>query len=137
MITATDTPAETSVGPSRLADRIGRTLLALCAAATLVAFADGITRVAEAPDEWLLTEFWRTAAYLVFAGLWAFLAAAPRKQRGMWELLLLHKIIVTVQALVVIDAPGAVTTAWIDGVVSAATLAAYFLCHGWLAWRLR
>jgi hypothetical protein len=49
--------------------------------------------VTAAPAEWVLTEFWRTAAYLVFAGMWALLAARPRSQRGMWELIVLHKVL--------------------------------------------
>ncbi|MDR7276286.1 hypothetical protein [Catenuloplanes atrovinosus] len=121
--------------PSRTADRIGRTLLALCAAATMVAFANGITRVASAPDDYLLTEFWRTVAYLVFTGLWVLLAWAPRAQRGVWELILLHKGVVTVQALLFLHLPGAVLTAWIDGTVTAVTVAALILCRGWQSWR--
>ncbi|MYW90775.1 hypothetical protein G3I59_09175 [Amycolatopsis rubida] len=126
---------DTAAGPASWADRIGRTLLALCAASTLVAFADGITRIGDAPAEYVLTEFWRTTAYLVFAGLWAFLAVAPRTQRGMWELLLLHKTLVTVQAIAYIDLPYAVRTAWIDGLLVVATVVAYVLCRGWYAWR--
>jgi hypothetical protein len=126
---------ETAAGPAPWADRIGRTLLALCAAATLVAFAEGTTLIANTPEEYVLTEFWRTTAYLVFAGLWAFLAAAPRTQRGMWELILLQKVLVTVHALVYLDLPGAVRTAWIDGAVVVATVVAFVLCRGWRTWR--
>jgi len=123
--------------PSRGADLVGRSLLALCALATMVAFADGLTRIAEAPAEWVLTEFWRTTAYLVFAGMWALLAVWPRSLRGVWELILLHKVLVTVQALLFLDLPYAVQTAWIDGAVVAATVAAWVLCRGWLTWRRR
>jgi hypothetical protein len=121
--------------PSPGADRLGRALLALCAAATLVAFADGITRIAGAPDDYVLTEFWRTTAYLVFAGMWALLAVAPRAQRGMFELILLQKVLVTAQALLVMGLPGTLQTAVIDGAVVAATAAAYVLCRGWYAWQ--
>lgn len=133
--TASPRTGNTSADPAPWADRIGRTLLALCALSTLVAFADGITRIANAPAEYVLTEFWRTTAYLVFAGLWAFLAAAPRTQRGMWELLLLHKVLVTVHAIAYIDLPYAVRTAWIDGAVVVATAVAFVLCRGWYTWR--
>jgi hypothetical protein len=121
--------------PSRGADLTGRVLLWICAASTMVAFAGGIIRIGVAPPEWVLTEFWRTTAYLVFAGMWAMLALWPRAQRGMWELILLQKTLVTVQALLFLDLPYAVMTAWIDGAVVIATVAAWFLCRGWLTWR--
>lgn len=116
------------------ADRIGRTLLALCAIATVGAFVDGIGRTSDAPDDYVLTEFWRTTAYLVFAGMWALLAIAPRAQRGMFELILLQKTVVTVQALIVMGRPGSARTAAIDGALVVATLTAYVLCRGWYAW---
>jgi hypothetical protein len=122
---------------SPVAERIGRSLLALCAIATIVAFVDGIGRVSNAPDDYVLTEFWRTTAYLVFAGLWALLALAPRAQRGVFELILLQKTLVTVQALIVMGLPGTTQTAIIDGALVIATLTAYVLCRGWYAWRHR
>ncbi len=131
----TATTAAPTGAPPRAADLAGRALLSLCALSTAAAFADGVTRVAAAPAEWVLTEFWRTAAYLVFAGMWALLAVRPRSQRGMWELILLHKMLVTIHALLLLDLPGAAQTAWVDGVLVAATLVAWVLCRGWLAWR--
>jgi peptidoglycan/LPS O-acetylase OafA/YrhL len=121
--------------PAPWADRTGRTLLAIDALATLGAFAQGIPRVADAADEQLLTEFWRTTAYIVFAGMWALLAIAPREQRGMWELILVQKIAVTLLAIVSIGKPEAAQTAVIDGFVVVTTVAAYVLCRGWYTWR--
>ncbi|MDI5975598.1 hypothetical protein [Amycolatopsis magusensis] len=123
------------VAPARWADRTGRTVLAVDTVATLGAFATGIPLVLDAADEHVLTEFWRTTAYLVFAGLFTLLAVAPRKQRGLWELILVHKIAVTGFALIVIDKPAAVLTAAIDGVLVLTVVAAYVLCRGWRAWR--
>ena len=121
--------------PAPWADRTGRALLAFDALATLGAFAQGIPRIADAADEQVLTEFWRTTAYIVFAGMWALLAIAPRKQRGMWELILVQKIAVTLFALASIGKPEAVQTAVIDGFVVVTTVAAYILCRGWYTWR--
>jgi hypothetical protein len=136
MTTATrPTAATTADLPAPWADRTGRTLLAIDAIATLGAFAQGIPRIVNATDEQLLTEFWRTTAYIVFAGMWALLAIAPRKQRGMWELILVQKIAVTLFALVSISKPEAVQTAIIDGFVVVTTVAAYILCRGWYTWR--
>ncbi|GAB3457254.1 hypothetical protein [Actinophytocola sediminis] len=135
MSTVTTAAARTTTPPGRLGDRIGRTMLAIDAIATLGAFAQGIPRVIDAADEHVLTEFWRTTAYLVFAGMWAMLAIAPRKQRGMWELILLQKILVTLFALISLDKPEAGQTAIIDGFVVVTTVAAYFLCRGWVTWK--
>jgi hypothetical protein len=90
--------------------------------------------VTAAPAEWVLTEFWRTAAYLVFAGIWALLATRPCSQQGMWELIVLHKALVTIQTLLVLDLPGAARTACVDGALVAATVTAWVLCRGWLTW---
>lgn len=122
-------------GPARWADRTGRTLLALCAAATLLAFGDGISKIVNASDAQLMQEFWRTTAYLVFAGLWAILAIAPRKYPGIWELVLVQKIAVSVFALALLDKPEAVRNATVDSSLVVATIAAYVLCRGWYTWR--
>lgn len=122
-------------GPAPWADRVGRTLLAFDAVATLGALATGIPRIIDSDDAHLLTEAWRTLAYIVFAGLWALLAVAPRRQRGLWELLLIHKIAITAFALVVIDKPEAPMHVIVDGVLVVTTIAAYILCRGWYTWR--
>ncbi len=121
--------------PPRWADRTGRTLMAVDALATLGALAGGIASVRSSTDQHLMTEAWRTFAYIVFAGLWAIIAVAPRRQWGIWELLLVHKSAVTVFAIAnlgVPDAPGHVV---IDGSLVVSTGLAYVLCRGWEAWR--
>ncbi|BCJ61804.1 hypothetical protein [Micromonospora endophytica] len=136
MTTHTDIAAAPAVAaPTRWQDRTGRVLMAITAAVTLVPFVEGLTRLGDLPEELILTEYWRTCAYIVFAGMWAMLAVAPRKQRGMWELLLFHKIAVTVQAAFILDVPRAELTLIADAFVSATTIAAYLLCRGWHTWR--
>jgi hypothetical protein len=122
-------------GPAPWADRTGRGLMIFAAIATLVAFADGIRIMLDVPDDRLLSEGWRTFGYLVFAGLMALLAAAPRRQPGLWELLLLHKIAVTVFAFSNADLPDAQTTGLIDLGLVVTTALAYVLCRGWSSWR--
>ena len=85
--------------PARWADLTGRTLMAITGISTLIPFVNGISRVAGAPEAYMLTEWWRTTAYLVFAGLWGLLAWTPRRQPGIWELLLIQKTAVSVFAL--------------------------------------
>jgi hypothetical protein len=122
-------------GPTTLADRIGRGLLALCAVATLGAFVRGLQVMTTVSDERLITEAWRTFAYLVFAGLWVMLAVAPREQRGVWELVLVQKTAITAFALVSFDKPEAPMTFGVDLSLVVATAVAYVLCRGWYGWR--
>ncbi|MEU8201827.1 hypothetical protein [Streptosporangium sp. NPDC049046] len=134
MTAETGVPA-TAGRPSPLADRIGRTLMAVNAAATLVPFANGIFLMNSFSDDRLVTEAWRTFAYIVFAGLWAILAVAPRRQWGLWELLLFQKGAITVYCFVMWDKPDAMQTAFIDLFVVTTTAVAYVLCRGWISWR--
>lgn len=102
--------------------------MAIIGLSTLIAFAN-------APEAYMLTEFWRTTAYLVFAGLWGLLALAPRRQRGIWELLLIQKTAVSVFALVNLGATDSVRDSISDSSLVVATAVAYVLCRGWQAWR--
>lgn len=121
--------------PTPLADRIGRGLLALCSIATVGALVQGIQITSQVSDERVITEAWRTFAYIVFAGLWAMLAIAPRSQRGIWELVLVQKIAITVFALIAFDLPDAQKTFFVDLSLVVATAIAYVLCRGWYGWR--
>ncbi|MDD7966014.1 hypothetical protein [Actinomycetospora lemnae] len=121
--------------PGRTADRVGRGLLVLDALAALAAFAGGLAAVATAPPDLLVVEGWRTFGYLVFVGLWTMLVLRPRGAPGVWELVFLHKIAMVVFALVVLDAPGAVTALGVDAVLIVTTAVAYVLTRGWLSWR--
>lgn len=121
--------------PTPLADRIGRGLLALCGIATLGAFAQGISIMTTVAPERLMSEAWRTFAYLVFVGLFAMLIVAPRTQRGSWELVFGHKIAITVFAIAAGDTPDAKATWPIDLALVLVTAVAYVLCRGWYGWR--
>lgn len=130
------TAHESTAGrPARWADLTGRTLMAITGISTLIPFVNGISRVAGAPEAYMLTEYWRTTAYLVFAGLWGLLALAPRRQRGIWELLLIQKTAVSVFALVNLGATDSVRDSISDSSLVVATAVAYVLCRGWQAWR--
>lgn len=129
--------AHTDDQTSASADRIGRVLLALCAIATLGAFTYGISILLTVSPDRLMSEAWRTLAYLVFTGLYIMIITAPRNQRGPWELIFLHKIAITVFGIVAAtsNTPDAATTWPIDLSLVAATAVAYVLCRGWQGWR--
>ena len=139
MTTTTATPAAPAVAPAppgRRADLIGRGIMALNAVAALGAFATGIAITATVSDDRLISELWRTLAYVVFAGMWTLLTIAPRRHPGLWELILFHKIAITVYCFVMWDRlADAPTTALVDLGVAVTTLVAYVLCRGWQAWR--
>src|SRR4051812_15432864 len=90
-----DTPA------ARRLDTIGRALLWLATVATLIAFIGSFWIVADASDDRIWVEFWRTTAYGVFAGLFAMLALAPRTRWGVWELVFAQKVTVTAFGLLI------------------------------------
>jgi hypothetical protein len=120
---------------SILADRIGRSLMAFNAFLTIGAIAYGITQLAQATPDTIVVEAWRTFGFLVFFSLNLLVAIWPRQIAAAWELILLHKIAVTVFAIAVGTAPEAEATAWIDGWLVLSTILAYVLTRGWTAWR--
>ncbi|PRX96692.1 hypothetical protein [Allonocardiopsis opalescens] len=128
------TPTAPADAPTRTQDRIGRGINVLNVLATLVALANGILIVLNAPDETLVVETWRTLGYVVFAGMWALLVFWPRSLPGVWELVLFHKIVVTILYFSYGDVPDAVQAGFIDLGVSVATVIAYVLCRGWTSW---
>jgi len=127
----------TVAAPTSWPDRIGRGLMVLATLATFVAFADGVRRMSVVSNDRLWVEGWRTFAYLVFAGMCALLAAGPRAQRGVWELLLGHKTALVVFAAMVGNIPEARLAGFVDLWLVATVGLAYVLCRGWEGWRTR
>lgn len=102
---------------------------------TVGALIYGVTMLLQASPDTLVVEAWRTFGFLVFLSLNLMVAIWPRQIAGAWELILLHKVAVTVFAAAVGGANEAQATAWIDGWLVITTISAYVLCRGWLAWR--
>ncbi|MEV1330359.1 hypothetical protein AB0J20_12370 [Micromonospora costi] len=142
MVTSSSTvPAASARSPRSGRDRIAGIMLWLAAVgaagAALTAFstawgADGGTKVVET---------WRAYGLVVFAGLFVLLALAPRSYRGVWELVIFHKVALTVTALFYAAHGGIADTATIigwDGTVSVLLVGAYVLTRAWTpspAWR--
>jgi hypothetical protein len=118
-----------------LRDTAGRGVMVLTALSTLVAFADGLRRIRAASDDRLWIEGWRTFGYVVFAGLFAVLAARPRRSPGIWELTFGHKLAMVIYGAAIGDVFEAVIASRIDlGVVVMITIG-WVLCRGWESWR--
>lgn len=120
----------------RLRDRVGRVLLWLAAAAAVAAALGGYGAAADAQPAVTVVETWRAYGFLVFAGLFALLAVRPRGYRGVWPLVIFHKVAMTVTALVYTRNPAIEGTGSIlvwDGALSVLLVLAFVLCRGWVA----
>ena len=112
--------------------------MALAAAGAVLAAIPALVALPDAARESALVEAWRAYGLLVFAGLFALLARRPLALRGLWELVLLHKLALTLTAALLAARGGAADTGTVlvsDGALSALLLTAYVLCRGWSAGR--
>ncbi|GAA2691176.1 MULTISPECIES: hypothetical protein [Actinosynnema] len=116
-------------------DRVGRALAGVNALLALGAFGAGALALGDVPDDHLVVESWRATGFLVFAGLWAVLAAHPRRTPALWELVLVHKVALTAVALTVAHTGEGIGAALVDGWLAVSTAVAYAACRGWRAWR--
>ncbi|MFC9862805.1 MULTISPECIES: hypothetical protein [unclassified Streptomyces] len=122
--------------PSRRWDRVGRGLMALNSAVTFVVFVNGFFLMADASDDRLMVEGWRTFGYLVFSAMWAMLAYRPRRVPAIWEMVIFHKVAATVLAFTILDTTEGMRSSITDTSVAALTVFAYVVCRGWESWRV-
>ncbi|MCE9651444.1 MAG: hypothetical protein K8R18_17630, partial [Parvibaculum sp.] len=112
--------------------------LALSSAAV---FVNAIFELRSFGPERINVETWRSFGFLVFAGLYALLAFFPRRMPGVWELVVFHKVSVSVFLSFFggasPDASVAGTTDTIilvDSILAGTTLVSYVLAQGWRSW---
>ncbi|MFC4044600.1 hypothetical protein ACFO1B_39850 [Dactylosporangium siamense] len=142
MITNSSTVSTTSArSPRSGRDRIARIMLWLAAVGAVGAALTAAGAVWDADGSTKVVETWRAYGFVVFAGLFVLLALAPRSYRGVWELVIFHKVALTMTALLYAahgDIADTATIAGWDGTVSVLLVAAYVLSRGWTsspAWR--
>ncbi|GIF49625.1 hypothetical protein DFJ67_4091 [Asanoa ferruginea] len=122
-------------------DRVAKIMLWLAAAGAAGAALSSAGALWDADGGAKVVETWRAYGFVVFAGLFVLLALAPRGYRGVWELVIFHKVALTVTALLYAAHGGIADTATIvawDGSVSVLLVGAYVLSRGWTAspaWR--
>lgn len=116
-------------------DLIGRVLFGLLSASTLVAFADGIGLASAAGPETFYMQWWRTLAYLVFAGIFALLALRPRSTPIMWEIVLIQKAVITIIGFLNITVAEAPRDATVDLYLVVVMVPAWIQTRGWLSWK--
>lgn len=122
--------------PSRRWDLVGRSLMGLNSAVTFAVFVNGFFLMAEASDDRMMVEGWRTFGYLVFSAMWAMLAYRPRHVPAIWEMVIFHKVAATVLAFTILDTTEGAQSSITDTTVATLTIFAYIACRGWQSWRV-
>ena len=83
--------------------RAARVLMWTAALTAALAAASAVADIAAADLAGMtstVAETWRAYGLLVFAGLFALLASQPHASRGIWELVMFHKVAMTVTSIV-------------------------------------
>lgn len=127
------TPAASAL-PSRRWDLVGRSLMGLNAAVTFAVFINGLFLMADAADDRMMVEGWRTFGYLVFAAMWAMLAYRPRQVPAIWEMVIFHKVAATILAFTILHTTEGFQSSFTDTGVAALTIFSYVVCRGWQSW---
>jgi len=118
--------------PQRL--QTAKILMWIAAASALIAGLSSIPTVMDASNATKVVETWRCYGYFVFAALFALLAWRPHNYRGVWEIVIINKLALTVTAISyamernIADASTVLT--W-DGGLSITLVVAYILARGW------
>jgi peptidoglycan/LPS O-acetylase OafA/YrhL len=131
-----DRTTDRPTGAATKGVRIARALMATAAVSALFAAVGSIDVVLDASPETRMVETWRGYGFVVFAGLFALLAIHPLRYRGVWELVLAHKLALTVTAVgysIAGNAEGTSTVIIWDGALSVIIAFAYVACRGWSA----
>jgi len=129
-------PTDTRVAPT-IRDRIATALMLVSALGALYAFITALGAVQTAGPATQQVETWRLFGFLMFAGVFILLGVWPRRLPGLWELIIVNKVGLTVVEALLIrnDAAGAQSAAIADAILSALLVAAYLLSRGYTAWR--
>lgn len=111
----------------------GVAVLWLASAAALVAAVGGVGTIADAGEDTLVVETWRTVGLATFAGLFALLALRPRVHVAVWAVVAASKLALGIAGAVVLltaegGAPeGAVALVAGDGLLAGLLVVSYLL----------
>jgi hypothetical protein len=114
--------------------QLARILLAIAAVAAAIAAVTDISTVVDADKQHTVVEMWRGYGLVLFAAAFALLAVAPLAFRGLWELVIFHKVALAVTALFLSDAAGTGSIIGWDGGLAVLLIASYVLIRGWRLW---
>jgi hypothetical protein len=118
-------------------DRIAVGLMLLAAAGAAYAFVTSIGVAVAAGPATQQVEWWRTFGYLMFTGVFVLLAFGPRRYPGLWELVILDKIALTITEVLLTrdQVANAASSALADGILVVILIAAYLLGRGYSSWK--
>ena len=128
------TSTDTVYDPPAWRDRLGASLLSICAVGAIVAAISAVATVSDAGSATEAVETWRMVGFAFFAGIFLLLALAPRQLRGLWELTIAAKLALPVAGATFLrGSPDANTFVIFDGGVTVLLVAAYVSMLGWTA----
>jgi hypothetical protein len=114
--------------------RIARALMALAAVSALAATVSDASTVFSASPSAIVVQTWRLYGFALFAGLFTFLAVNLKGHRGIWELVIANKLLLTCTAIGYALHGNIAETAdvliW-DGFLTVLLISAYVTCQGW------
>lgn len=118
-------------------DRAATGLMLLVTLGAFVAFVTSIGAATTASPATQVVEIWRMYGFIVFAGLFMLLAFWPRRYAGIWELVILNKVALSITGLVLLGQAitDAQTILIFDGSLAVITIVAYVLAKGYAAWK--
>jgi hypothetical protein len=135
-VAETTTPSRIQPNKAPRSARINaaRLLLAVAALGAAAAAIGDISTVQAAGEQTLMVETWRLCGFVLCAGLFAVLAIRPTAHRGVWEMVIVNKLALSIAAACFI-AHGGITGAasaltW-DGLLAALLISGYLLVRGW------
>jgi hypothetical protein len=122
---------------SKRNDRIAAGLMLLAAAGAAYAFVTSIGVAVAAGPATQQVEWWRAFGFLMFTGIFVLLAFGPRRYPGLWELVILDKIALTITEVVLTgnQVANAASSALADGILVVILIAAYLLGRGYSSWK--
>ena len=118
-------------------DRIATGIMLMAALGAFYAMVSGVGVATAAGPDTQQVEWWRVFGFLMFTGVFVMLAIGPRRYPGLWELVILDKVALTIAEILLIgkNAANAMNTAVADGILVILLIAAYLLSRGYASWR--
>lgn len=111
---------------------LSRSILVLCTASAAAASVGAWPAVAEASRSTQVVEAWRMVGFATFAALFALLAVTPTGHRGLWVVVIVNKLVLSVSAATWLrtGVGSADALVW-DGALTALLLTAAVLAQPW------
>ena len=115
----------TSSKQLRIAQGILWFLVVLAIAAGIASISD----ISQATADAKVVETWRVVGFFTFAGIFGILAQKPKLSRGLWALVIVNKLALTIAGLVYMDGQyrGATDLVIFDGAITVLLIIAYTL----------